>query len=62
MRTINPKSVEENNYPTSLVVSMSACVAVFALEATQLKGQLIKLKQQTDSTTAAREKGRGRFR
>ena len=41
---------------TSLVVSIVACVAVLALEATQLKGKLISLNNRLTAQTAAREK------
>jgi cell shape-determining protein MreC len=46
---------------TSLVVSIVACVAVFALEATQLKGKLISLTNRLTAQTAAREKAEADF-
>jgi len=46
---------------TSLVVSIVACVAVFALEATQLKGKLISLNNRLTVQTAAREKAEADF-
>jgi cell shape-determining protein MreC len=46
---------------TSLVVSIVACVAVFALEVTQLKGKLISLNNRLTAQTAAREKAETDF-
>jgi cell shape-determining protein MreC len=46
---------------TSLVVSIVACVAVFALEVTQLKGKLISLNNRLTTKTAALEKAEADF-
>src|SRR5689334_11946249 len=46
---------------TSLVVSIAACVAVFALEVTQLKGKLISLNNRLTAQTVAREKAETDF-
>jgi cell shape-determining protein MreC len=46
---------------TCLVVSIVACVAVFALEVTQLKGKLISLNNKLTAKTAALEKAEADF-
>jgi cell shape-determining protein MreC len=46
---------------TSLIVSIGACVAVFALEVTQLKGKLISLNNRLTAQIAAREKAEADF-
>jgi|SRR5580765_4425100 cell shape-determining protein MreC len=46
---------------TSLVVSIVACAAVFALEVTQLKGKLISLNSRLTAKTAALEKAEADF-
>src|SRR5882724_9910391 len=46
---------------TSLIVSIVACVAVFGLEVTQLKGKLISLNNRLTAQTAAREKAEADF-
>jgi cell shape-determining protein MreC len=46
---------------TSLVVSIVACVAVFALEVTQLRGKLTSLNNRLTAQTAAREKAEADF-
>jgi cell shape-determining protein MreC len=46
---------------TSLIVSIIACLAVFALEVTQLKGKLIGLNNRLAAQTAAREKAEVEF-
>jgi cell shape-determining protein MreC len=46
---------------TSLLVSIVACVAVFALEVTQLKGKLTSLNNRLTAQTVAREKAETDF-
>jgi cell shape-determining protein MreC len=41
---------------TSLIVAIVACVAVFTLEVTRLKGKLLSLNNRLTAQTAAREK------
>jgi len=46
---------------TSLLVSIVACVAVFALEISQLKGKLTSLNNRLTAQTVAREKAEADF-